>query len=141
MGWKWWRRPVAKPQPAEPDVSSEVRLLSVLMDGQAKAADQRTQIELKRQELELRRLELEFQHLEESSEQRRKDRAAAEEMRAKRREWTKNSRAAATHRRLTQTSLQLANGSCRVCINGGDPTLQANEILWHTNGHPGAAAS
>ena len=26
--------------------------------------------------------------------------------------------------------------SCRVCIDGSNPTLTAREIVWHSNGHP-----
>lgn len=120
--------------------TADVELLSALMKGQTEAAAQRNQIEMKRQDLELRRLELEFQHLEEAADVRRKDREAAAELRERRREWAAKSREALRVKRGQAIAANGPKGACRVCANGGDPSLSAAEITWHWQGHPGAQA-
>lgn len=127
MGWFWNRRKRA-----------DVELLDSLLNAENNRRVQQNQIETERLRLEQRRLELEFEHLEEQHEERRKDREAAEKLREQRRQWAANAR---TKVKANQLREQMQNGGaagCRVCANGGDPSLTANEIAWHHGGHRAA---
>lgn len=129
MRW-WWQR---KKSP-----NADVELLSALMKGQADAAAQRTQIEMKRQELELRRMELEFENLERLGEEKRRQKDAEQRLREQRREWAQKSREAIRIKKSQQT-LALTGQECRVCRSPGEPSLTSQEITWHHQGHPGEA--
>lgn len=124
MAW-WWNR---KRQ-------SDIELLGVLMRGQSEAATQRTTLEMKRQELEMRRMELEFENLERLGEEKRRQAEANQKLREQRKEWASKAREVLKQKRNLQGGGTIPS-ACRVCANPGEPSLQANEIAWHYQGHP-----
>jgi hypothetical protein len=89
----------------------------------------------RRAELELKKLELEIEHAAELGEERRKDRAAREELREMRRA---NAARAREIKKQKNAGGQHEPSACKVCVNSGDPTLSAYEIMWHARGHRAA---
>ncbi len=88
-----------------------------------------------RHRLELRKMELDLAELEAAAVEKKADREARKIERVLKAERTHKAREAKALKRG-------ANGHdtaprCRHCESGGgDPTLSAKEILWHSYGHP-----
>lgn len=121
---------------------ADVQLMDSVMTAETKRREQDALVQVEKSKLELRKIELEFANLEAVHEQKRKDRAEAEDLRQKRKQW------AATTRQNMKQKAQNSNqpgrpagttSGCPACNNPSDPSLSADVILWHHNGHPGAA--
>ncbi|MDR5728006.1 MAG: hypothetical protein RB191_11335, partial [Terriglobia bacterium] len=99
------------------------------------------QLEVDKQELQLRmrKQELEFEHLDAMAEQRRKDREDNAKLREQRKQWAADAREKKRQKEQALVGSQSYSGGaspgCRVCADGGNPHLGADEILWHHNGH------
>lgn len=125
---------------------ANAELMTTLLKGEAT----RQETQQKRDELEsklaLRKLELEMEHLEAVHEERRKDAAEKERLRQQRREWAKAAREKiqkkANGMPLNGSPVRLSGvAGCTVCADPSSPNLTADEIRWHSAGHPGAMAN
>lgn len=123
---------------------ADAELLSAFIQAQNK----RLEVDQRREELEaqlrLKKLELEMENVERLGEERRKDAADRQRLREARKEWARTARdkkariaASAGVRGVASSGL----AGCRVCAGPSDPSLTAEEIHWHANGHPGAISA
>lgn len=85
----------------------------------------------RRAELEVRKMELEAQYAEHLAEARIKEKAAADELRQKRKEVGKKFRD-----QQLEAKREGAKVQCRVCENDHDINLSTADIQYHHAGHP-----
>jgi len=96
-----------------------------------------------KRELEYKNTQLELEHIEAISEEKRKDRAHKEQLR-----YARQQHAAAMREKLAlkraagqipvKPKLSAGVPGCTVCMDPSSANLTAEEIKWHSAGHPGA---
>lgn len=129
----------------EPRLKVDAGLVRELLADRAARTAQEAELAKMRFDLDKRKLELEFENVSAIGEQKRADMKMAEEIRATRRAAAKENR----KKREENLAKGLPNGrnafpgeairGCKVCNDPSNPTLTAHEIMWHHEGHPGAA--
>lgn len=121
---------------------ADVELIDSLLNAENNRRAMQLKVDEQELSLRMRKQELEFEHLDALSEQRRKDREDAAKLKEQRREWAATAREKKRGKEAANASTggnhQREAGGCRVCADGGNPTLTSEEILWHHNGHRAA---
>lgn len=115
-----------------PSPSVSEQLITAIVSGELKRRELADVADQRRSEIELKKMELEMSHLSELGEERRKDAVEKQRLRELRQQAAQNARAAKAAKR---NGHQADQGICRVCVNDKEPSLTADEILWHHAGH------
>ncbi len=122
---------LTQPAPAQAPTISE-QLITAIVSGELKRRELADVADQRRAELDLKKMELEMSHLEQIGEEKRKDAADRQRLRELRQASAQNARNVRAQKRGAQPEQQ----PCRVCASGGtDPSLTADEILYHHAGH------
>lgn len=113
-------------------------LLSAFIQAQGRRIDADEKRDALQAQLTLKKLELEMENIERLGEEKRKDAADRARLREQRKEWAKTAREKKARLAVNGSIAHSGLAGCRVCANGSDPSLTADEIHWHAQGHPGA---
>lgn len=131
MPWLWNRRKRA-----------DVELLDSLLTAENNRRAMQLEVDKQELALKMRKQELEFEHLDALAEQKRKDRDDAAKLREQRKQWAADAREKKKLKEQSTIQPVASRGSntgCPVCDDSSNPRLTYSDIVWHHNGHPGAA--
>jgi len=128
---EWWHRRSIEQK------TLDQQLLIALLEGEKARHAASVEVEKARAQVELRKLELEVENAEDLAKARNEEREFKAKLRVQQREWAQQARDRKKEKdvereRAAQPKLQ----NCPVCANASDPTLTAEMIMWHKNGHP-----
>lgn len=123
---------------ARADRESDRALLKVFLESQQTRIVSDAEVSKLEREIKLKEKQLELDHLEAIHEERRKDAAARETLRAQRKQWAASAREKLAQKRAAGVTVGGGLAGCKACANPADVSLTADEIRWHSAGHPGA---